>query len=217
MATATLTATPRAETGKGAARKLRSSERIPAVVYGHHREPQSLAVPTHDLERLLERTAGETTIVELTLEGQTVRTLIREIQRHPYKRQILHVDFQELVAGETVSIELPIRLVGTAVGVRVSGGILDQVMHQLTIEVDPADMPNYLDVDVSNLGINDAVHVGDLPLPPGVRALADAEATVCIVSPPRVHEEVAVAEVTEATAEPEVIRKSKAEETEGSE
>ena len=99
MATASLTATPRADTGKGAARTLRRSGQVPGVIYGHGREPQSLALPARELDRLLDRISFESTVVELALDGKTARTLIREIQRHPFKRQILHLDFQELVAG----------------------------------------------------------------------------------------------------------------------
>ncbi|HEU4562990.1 MAG TPA: 50S ribosomal protein L25, partial [Gemmatimonadaceae bacterium] len=183
MATATLSATPRSDVGKGAARKIRAAARTPGVVYGHHREPQPLTIETREFEKLLDRIAGETTIIELSLDGQTLRTLIREVQRHPYKRQILHVDFQELVAGERVTVELPIRIVGTPEGVRNAGGILDQIMHALTVEVDPSNIPNHLDVDVAALGLNESVHVRDLQLPEGVQALADEDATVCVVTP----------------------------------
>jgi large subunit ribosomal protein L25 len=215
MATATLTATPRSDVGTGAARKTRAAGRVPAVVYGHHRDPQSLTLETRELEKLVERTAGAATVVELSLEGRTLRTLIREIQRHPYKRQILHVDFQELVAGEAVSVEVPIRYVGTPEGVRSSGGILDQIMHALTLEVDPSSIPDHIDVDISALGLNESLHVRDLALPEGATVADDPDATVCVVSAPRVHEEEAPAESAETPSEPEVIRKAKTEEEAG--
>ncbi|MEJ7809420.1 MAG: 50S ribosomal protein L25 [Gemmatimonadaceae bacterium] len=213
MATVNLSATARSEVGKGAARKLRAARRVPAVIYGHHREPQSLALDTRELERLLDRISPETTVVELALEGGSARTLIREIQRHPFKRHILHVDFQELVAGELVEVDVPIVLTGTATGVRLDGGVLDQVLRDVTVEVDPVNMPNHLELDVTNLGLNDSLHVRDLTLPPGVRVLDDADATVCVVSPPRAEEEapVVVAEAAEGSAEPELIRKAKGE------
>ncbi len=209
MATVNLTATPRSDVGKGAARKLRAAARVPGVIYGHHRDPQPLSLEARELERLLGRTAGGATVVELSLDGATLRTLIREIQRHPYKRQVLHVDFQELVAGEKVTVNLPIRLLGNPAGVRI-GGILDQVMHEISIEVDPVNMPSHLEVDVSGLELNDSIHVRDLKLPAGILVLDDADATVCVVSPPRIHEEPAVVEVVETPAEPELIRKTKA-------
>lgn len=213
MATATLTATTRAGTGKGAARKLRAAQQIPAVIYGHNREPQSLALDGRTLELMLERVAFETTVIELNIDGTTSRTLIREIQRHPYKKQVLHIDFQELVAGERVTVDVPLVLVGTPVGVRTSGGVLDQIMREITVEVDPSSIPNHVDVDVSALDLNDSVHVRDLPLPDGVDVLDELDATVCVVVPPRVEAEAAAApaEGAEAPSEPELIRKQKEE------
>jgi large subunit ribosomal protein L25 len=213
MATATLTATPRSDVGKGAARKLRAANRVPAVIYGHHRDPQPLAIDGKELEILLDRVAAETTVIELSVDGAMARTLIREIQRHPYRRTILHVDFQELVAGERVTVALPVVLVGNAPGVRM-GGILDQVMREVEVEVDPANIPNHVDVDVSGLELADSLHVRDLQLPEGVTVLDDPDATVCVVTPPRVAEEPAPGEPAEAPAEPELIRKAKGEEGE---
>ena len=99
MATPSLSAEARTETGKGVARKLRAAGRVPAVVYGHAREAQALSLQTRELERLLSSIAAGSTVVELSLGGSTTKTLIREVQRHPFKKQILHVDFQELVTG----------------------------------------------------------------------------------------------------------------------
>ena len=209
MATARLSASPRSDAGKGAARKLRSAGSIPGVIYGHAREPQSLAVETRELERLLAHVSAASTVVELDLDGRTSRTLIREIQRHPFKKQILHIDFQELVAGEKVTVSIPLVFVGTAAGAK-SGGVLDQIMHELEIEVDPSNIPNHIDVDVSGLEIGHSVHVSDLPIPPGVEVLSDAETTVCVVTPPKTSAEPA-AEAEETSAEPELIRKTKGE------
>jgi large subunit ribosomal protein L25 len=217
MATANLSATPRTETGKGVARKLRAQQSVPGVLYGHHRDPQPLVIDGREFDRLVERYATETTVVELTVDGQSVRTLIREIQRHPFKRQVLHVDFQALVAGEMVTVDVPLVLVGTPAGVRVGGGVLDQVMRELTVEVDPSEIPNHIDVDVSGLEMAQSLHVSDLQLPPGVTVLDDADATVCVVAPPRVAEEEAAPAEEETSAEPELIRKPKDEEGEESE
>jgi large subunit ribosomal protein L25 len=156
-------------------------------------------------------------VVELTLDGQSVRTLIREIQRHPFKRQVLHVDFQALVAGEKVTVDVPIVLVGIPEGVRLSGGTLDQVMRELTVEVDPSNIPNHVDVDVSALNVGDSLHVSDINLPEGVEVQDDPETTICVVVPPRVVEEVAAPVVEEEAtgAEPELIRKKDEESEEG--
>ena len=118
MATASLSAEARTETGKGVARKLRAAGRVPAVIYGHAREAQALSLQTRELEKLLSRISTGSTVIELTLGGATAQTLIREIQRHPFKRQILHVDFQELVAGEKVTVDVPLVFVGMPEGVR---------------------------------------------------------------------------------------------------
>ena len=104
MASATFSAEPRSDTGKGVARKLRAAGRIPGVIYGHAREATSLSLVARDFDKLLQHISAGSTVVELTLDGATTKTLIREIQRHPFKKQILHVDFQELVAGEKVNI-----------------------------------------------------------------------------------------------------------------
>jgi len=221
MATAQLNASPRSGVGKGVARTLRAEGRVPGVIYGHAREPQALSIEQRELERLFARIAAESTVIELSLDGTTVRTLIREIQRHPFKRQILHVDFQELVAGEKVTVNVPLVLQGVPVGVRAEGGILDQTMRELSIHVDPADIPNHIDVDVSELTIGHSIHVSDLKLPPGVEVLDDEESTICVVSAPRTEVEPVVAEAEPVEGapegEPEVIGKGKTEDGEGEE
>jgi large subunit ribosomal protein L25 len=212
MANATLAAELRPETGKGAARKLRAAGRVPAVIYGHNREPQGLSVNARELNRMLEHIAAGSTVIELALDGASPRTLIREIQRHPLKRNIIHVDFQELVAGEKVTVSCPLVFVGTPLGVREQGGLAEEVMRQIEISVDPANIPNHIDVDVSNVTIGHPLHVSDLVLPAGAVALEEGTATVFAVAAPRTHEEAVVAPDTTAPAEPEVIRAKKPEE-----
>jgi large subunit ribosomal protein L25 len=218
MATANLEAKPRTDRGTGVARKLRQSGQVPAIIYGHGREPQSLAIDTRELERLLDRVAAASTVIELSIDGRSARTLIREIQRHPVKRAILHVDFQELVAGEKVTVSIPLVFVGSAEGVR-EGGILDQVMHELTIRVDPSNIPNHVDVDITPLAIGHSIHVSELHVPEGVEVLDEEDATVCTLSAPRASETPAAGvAVVEAAPEPELIRKAKeGEEEEGGE
>jgi len=219
MASANLAAKARDNSGKGVSRKLRGEGRVPAVVYGHGRDPLSLSINTRELEKLLDRIAAESTVIDLDIDGKPSRTLIREIQRHPFKRQILHVDFQELVAGEKISVSVPIVLVGVPDGVRMDGGILDISMRELEIEVDPSNIPNHVEIDVTKLTIGSSVHVRDIPLPEGVEVLDDEDASVCVVSAPRaaVEETPAVEGEAEVAAEPEVIRAKKPDEDEGSE
>jgi large subunit ribosomal protein L25 len=215
MATASLAAEVRTTSGKGSSRKLRSAGSVPAIVYGHGREPQSLSINTYSLERLLEKVSYRTTVIELEVGGASAKTLIREIQRHPYRRHILHVDFQELVAGERVTVSVPLKFVGTAEGVRTGGGILDQVMHELEISVDPLNIPNHIDVDVTELHIGHSIHVKEITVPEGVEVLDDEDATVCVCSIPKAVEEPTPADAAAAEAapaEPELIRKTKDEE-----
>ena len=216
MATASLSASPRSGTGKGVARTLRRNGQIPGVIYGHAREAQALTVNGREFDRLLERVTAST-VIELDLAGRTSRTLIREIQRHPYKREVLHVDFLELVAGEKVTVDVPIVYVGTPQGVR-DGGILDQIKHQLTVEADPSILPGHFEVDVSALTIGHALYVRDVRVPEGVTVQDDQDSPVALVAAPRAEptpvEAMPAVEgaVPEAAAEPELIRKPKDEE-----
>jgi large subunit ribosomal protein L25 len=161
---------------------------------------------------------AESTVIEVKVGDETSKTLIREIQRHPFKRQILHVDFQALVAGEKVVVNIPIVMMGIPEGVRLGGGVLDQTLRELEIKVDPSHIPNHVEVDVTNLNVGDSVHVSDIRVPDGVEILDDLEASVCVVAAPRaVIEAVAAPEALEgeagaAVAEPEVIGRGKEDE-----
>jgi large subunit ribosomal protein L25 len=218
MATATLSATPRNDRGTGVARKLRQIGQVPAVIYGHGRQPQSLALNTREVDRLLSTISAASTVIELTFDGRTARTLIREIQRHPVKRNVLHLDFQELVAGEKVTVSVPLRFTGVAEGVRNGGGILEETMHQVHLRLDPSSIPDHIDVDVTPLTIGHSIHIRELTLPEGVTVLDDANATVCVCTAPKAVVEEVVAPEAEAgvVAEPELIRKPKPEEEEES-
>ena len=213
MATVSLSAKARDTVGKGNARKLRQTGEVPAVIYGHSRDAQSLSLNSREVEKLLTQIAGTSTVVELTVDGKMARTLIREVQRHPFKRQVLHVDFQELVAGEKVTLSVPLRFHGTPIGVRDSGGILEEVVHEISLRVDPMTIPDHIDVDVTSLTIGHSIHISDLKLPEGAEVMDDEETTVAIVSAPRaVVEETPVAADATAVAEPELIRKAKPDE-----
>jgi large subunit ribosomal protein L25 len=212
MASATLSAELRSNTGKGVARKLRAAGQVPGIVYGHGREPQALAVNARDLDKLLSGIAAGSTVIELTLAKATTKTLIREIQRHPFKKQILHVDFMELVAGEKVIVDIPLVFVGIPEGVRLSGALLEQIVHSIEVNVDPSNIPNHIDVDVTNLAMGHSLHVRDLKLPEGLEVLTDEDTTICAVIAPRAVVEEKPEEVVEGAAEPELIRKTKEDE-----
>lgn len=213
MATATLSAALRTDTGKGAARALRREGRVPGIIYGHAREPQPLSLDARELGRLLEHVT-ESTVIELTIDGKASKTLIREIQRHPFRRSFVHVDFQELVAGESVVVRIPLVFRGVAQGVRVDLGIMNTLMSEFEVEADPSNIPDHIDVDVTNLVIGHALHVGEIPLPAGITVLDDPESAVVIVSAPKATELTPVESAAAIPAEPELIRKPKGEDEE---
>jgi large subunit ribosomal protein L25 len=206
---------------KSAASALRREGKVPAVLYAHGRETRSIAIGGTEFGYLLEKINPQSTIVELSLGGQSVKALIREIQRHPIRQGFLHVDFQEVLAGEKLRLEVPVTLVGTAEGVRNQGGVLDQVLRTVEIEVLPTDIPEKVELDVTALVIGRSLHVSDLSIP-NATILTDPDLTVAVVVAPRVEEAptpVAAVEgaVPEAVAEPEVIKKGKVEDEEGAE
>lgn len=220
MAVVSFSATARDIKGKGAARSLRRQGQVPAVIYGHGREPLSLSLNARDLDKLLSHIQAESTVIEVSVGGHTAKTLIREIQRHPIKRQILHVDFQALVAGEMVTVNIPIVLTGIPEGVRLEGGVLDQTLRELEIECDPSDIPDHAELDVTNMVIGDSLHVSDVKLPANVKILDDPETSVAVLAAPRaVIEETPAVEAVEGAAEgatePEVIGKGPGDEEEG--
>lgn len=211
--TVALGAQRRTDKGKGAARQLRLAGRIPAVIYGHGREPESLTLGEAELERALVGLEVGSALFDLDVEGAPVKALVREIQRHPFRAKILHVDFLEIHAGEKITLQLAIHLVGSPDGVRNGGGVLDQVLREVTIRVLPKDIPNRLDVEVTALRVGQSLHVSDLSIP-DAEILTDPGKTICSVVAPKVEAEPTEAvEEVEAT-EPELIRKPKAEEDE---
>jgi large subunit ribosomal protein L25 len=183
---ARLKAQPRQETGKSAVRKMRAGGRIPAVVYGHGDATRLISVDAHEVDLLFKRVHYENTIVELDIEGEgVVKTLVREVQSHAHKSSLFHVDFQQVHAGERMLVEIPIRLHGTPAGVRV-GGVLMQVVTDLPVRVLPDRIPESIDIDISGLGINDAIHLRDIELPEGVEPDIDGDRTICSITPPAV-------------------------------
>jgi large subunit ribosomal protein L25 len=211
--TVALGAQRRSDAGKGAARQLRMGGRIPAVIYGHGRDPESLSLGEAELERVLTGLEVGSAVFDLDVEGSPVKALVREIQRHPFRAKILHVDFLEIRAGEKITLQLAIHLTGAPDGVRNSGGVLDQALRDVTIRVLPKDIPDRLDVDVTELKLGQSLHVSDLTIP-NAEILTDPTVTICSVVAPKVEAEPVegVVEPTAEVVEPELIRKPKAEE-----
>src|SRR5881296_4507428 len=205
--TVSLSATVREETGKGAARQARFQKKVPAVIYGHGRETQALSVGAKALEKALTGVEPESTIIELAVDGKKTRALIREIQRHPLRPDIIHVDFYEIHAEEKVKLKVPVHLVGNPDGVRNAGGVLDQVTREVEIEVLPEHIPDRVELDVTALKIGDSLHVRDLSIA-SATILTSADLTIATVVPPRAEEVAApTPEAAAEVAEPELIRK----------
>ena len=211
---ANIQAHTRGETGKGAARGFRRSGRVPAVIYGHDRPSEAVTVETLALTKLLGTISAATTIVDVTVDQRApVKALIREIQRNPLRPvDILHLDLYEVKADEKITVSVPVHLVGVPDGVRNFGGVLDQVLYSLEVEVLPADIPDHIELDVTNLTIGHSLFVRDVQVLKA-RILNSPDSPVCSVVAPRTEEVAPVAEAAEvvAPAEPELIRKPKAE------
>ncbi len=210
---ANLTALPREGTGKGSARKLRAAGRVPAVIYGHGDATRNLTVDAHELELLFARIRVENTIIDVDIEGdEPVKVLVREVQKHVYRNDVLHVDFYQIHAGQRITVEVPVRLVGAAPGVK-AGGILQHALNSVEVRCLPDHIPDTITVDISTLDIGDSVHISDVTPPEGVEFHVDSDRTVCSVIAPAVAtaEEVAAAVPSELT-EPEVIAKGKVDE-----
>ena len=199
----TLKAARRQDTGKGVARKLRAAGKLPAVLYGGGKDSVPLAMDANETQLLFQSISVENTIVNLKVDDTSapVPSLVREIQVHPFKSQILHVDFLRIQAGVEVELEVPIELAGTPTGVSDQGGVLEQTQYMLPVACVPDAIPEVLAIDVSGLAIGDSLQVRDLTIPEGVRVLMDEDLTICSIQAPSV----AAAPEGETDEEPTVV------------
>jgi large subunit ribosomal protein L25 len=175
---------PRAGRGKGEARRLRRAGRVPAVAYGSGLEPTPVSVDGLELYHALRTDAGLNALIRLSVDGDTHLTLARELQRHPVRRDILHVDFVAVDRTQKVAVEVPIVLTGEAPGAD-EGGVVDHVLFTASVEVLPLDVPDQIELDVSDMQLGDVKRLEDLPLPEGVDLLEDPERTVVSVYVPQ--------------------------------
>jgi large subunit ribosomal protein L25 len=176
-----LSASQRADSGKGDARRLRSSGRIPAVAYGRGRQTQSLAVSPQELETVLRSEHGRNTVVELTVEGaDNMTVLLREFQHHPLTRALLHADFVQIALDQAVTVDVPLETTGKAAGI-VLGGTLRQVFRKLPVRCLPELIPVKIVTDVTALGLDDHIATKDLQLPEGVSVLLPPEQTLIAI------------------------------------
>ncbi len=214
MAEVTLEVTRREQSGKGVARKLRADGKIPAVVYGGHREAVPIVVDRKAVSELIQRSQhGVRSIFLLKMSGtdQQRHAMIKDIQMDPISRRMTHIDFVRVVMDEVVRVTIPVHHTGLAIGVK-EGGLLDFQVRDLHVECLPGAIPDAIEVDVTNLGVHDYIRIADLALPEGVKVLDDPDRVVVGVTVARAEvTEVAAVPVEEGvvSAEPEVIAKGK--------
>jgi large subunit ribosomal protein L25 len=195
MAEITLAAATGRTTGSRASGRLRAAGKVPATVYGLGEDPVVVAVDWRELRHALTGEAGLNALINLEVDGhQSELTIVKEMQRHPIKRNVLHVDFLRVSRDVAIEVDVPIVLTGEAEDVLRNEGVIEQVLFNLTISAKPGSIPNEIDVDVTDLHIGDSVRVGDLKLPAGVEAVGDPDDPVVIA---------ASAQVTEADLETE--------------
>lgn len=198
-----LSATPRAEHGRTASRSLRKSGRVPAVFYGES-GVRSLAINTHELSMAHRAMVGRAALVELKIEGDadTHFAIIQETQRDATTDAFVHVDFKEIVRGRDMEADIPVRVVGTAIGVRNQGGILELLTDELTVRCRPRDLPEFIQVDVTQMAVGDSIYVKDITAPEGVTFLDDADHIVASCVAVKVAEETTAAPAEAAEAAP---------------
>jgi large subunit ribosomal protein L25 len=193
--------------GKGANRKLRAAGRAPAVLYGRARDSLPLTIDPRALDKIL-RTSGANTLLDLTVEGHAELkesvALVRELQRHPLRGDILHVDFYEVDLERAVTVDVPVHVVGKARGLDF-GGILEHTLREVSLECLPRSIPETIEVDISAMEVGDVIHVRELVLPEGVSLVTDGDLGVVHIALPQAEEaatEAAVAETPEGAAAP---------------
>ncbi len=192
----TLSAEPRTESGSRPARRMRREGRIPAVVYGREVEATPVSVNARDLYAALHTEAGLNALINLQVDGTEILTVARELQRHPVRGEVIHLDFVNISLTETIEAEVGIDIEGTPLGVSEDGGVMELVRNSVMIEALPTAIPQGITLDVSELQIGDSLKVADLPALDGVEYLDEPDATIVTVLAPRLPEEEEV-ELTE--------------------
>lgn len=218
MATATqeknIETKPRESGTKNDARRLRKAGLIPAVLYGAGLKPLNISVDPKQMKRILGSETGHNTIFDLSAGGDSGKAMIVDWQSDPIRGALLHVDLKRIAMDKLLRVSVPVTLKGEAPGVKVQGGILEQMMREVEIECLPADIPSHIDGDVSHLNFGDTLRVSDLPHSDKIKFVTDANQAIAHVTAVKEVVEVAPvegAEVAATTAEPEVIKKGKQE------
>jgi large subunit ribosomal protein L25 len=196
---------PNASTGKA----LRRSGYVPAIYYNREGVTRCLQFERNALNMLLRKEIG---LLRVDLDGgESLDCIIREVQRHPVRREIIHVDLMGFIKGQKITVHVPVHMIGIAAGIK-DGGSLELVFRDLEITCEPINLPSHIDIDVTGLKIHDGVKIGDVQLE-GVTFLGDPTATIVHVVPPRTAEAETAVAATAVAAEPEILREKKVEES----
>lgn len=176
--------------GKGPARQARMGGSIPGVLYGGGKDPASIVIDLREFDRLVHGASGEHAVVELQCDDNNVHgpALIKAVQHHPVRNTIMHADFQRIRLDENIKTVVPIVLTGRAVGI-IEGGVLDHLLREIEVECKALEVPEQIEVDISEMAIGDRLHLGDLTIPESVILLTDESRTVATIHQPRVVEE----------------------------
>jgi large subunit ribosomal protein L25 len=217
---ATLEAVKRAGRGKNEANRMRAAGQIPAVLYGARKDgakPEGVAVSVDpkELMRILHSESGANTLINLTVDGTAARVMIKEYQVDPVTHQLLHADFYQLAMDRAIIVTVPVQVKGESKGVKQQGGLLDFVTREIQVQCLPTDIPEHIDVDVTELMLNQSVRVRELAVDPKWKPITDGETMLVHVVMPKAEESAAAAAEAApaaAPAEPEVIKKGKADE-----
>jgi large subunit ribosomal protein L25 len=209
--TVVVEAQERTDLGKNASRRLRKGGGVPGVVYGLDRPPFQVGVGERKIEEVLGLETGRNTIFTLSLTGQdrSRAVMIKALQRDPVTERLVHVDFVRVDLTRSVRVNVPVRLIGLAEGVKSDGGLLEFVLREVEVQCLPSDIPEHLDLDVTALRLNQHLSVKDLPVRERVTIMDDPEAIVCVVAVPKEEAAPVVEEAAATAAEPEVIKKGK--------
>jgi large subunit ribosomal protein L25 len=179
--TASLSVSVGRATGSGASRRLRAQDHIPAVLYGHGMEPVTVSVARRDLRIALSGPAGVNTILTLDVAGKSYPAIVKELQRHPVRRTVSHVDFLQIDLSEEITVSVPVRLEGTAKAVVANGGLVDPAVDTIELRCTPANMPNEIVIDITDMTVETVIHLQDVVLPAGTTAVGDPDLLVVTV------------------------------------
>ena len=195
MKSVSLNAFPRTQIRRGEVKKLRTTGRVPAVIYGGKSQPQNLEISVEEFENLIHHSASENVLVDLAVGNDSKRlALVQEVQHHPLSGKVLHVDLHAVAADEKVTIMVPVESSGEAVGVKSGGGVLEHVLFKVKVRALPKDLPEVITIDVSALEIGQSIHLGDIKAAEGVEILGDKHISVLAVAAPLTEAQAAAAE-----------------------